>query len=132
MLIKKFPEDFSKSDITNIYKLGFIVDVLPNDPNTENSCYFHIATINRKDFCPSPREITDFQDIRDIEPERILPLTRIALNHLEYATNPNKGILLEGLAPYKEFELYKQIQVWNAQEKKFTSMVYAYANKLTF
>jgi len=134
---RKFPEDFSREDITNVYKLGFIVDSQASDPVYQNECYFHIAMIHRGDFFPSPREVTDFRDIRDINPERIFPLTRIALNHLEFTTNPNEGVLFEGLEPYKKFKLYKQIERWNNPEwedeenMKFTGMYWAYAPGIT-
>ncbi|HYD03152.1 MAG TPA: hypothetical protein VEC16_02530 [Alphaproteobacteria bacterium] len=122
----KFPENFTKQDITDIYGLGFIRDVLPEEPKTQNICYFYIANVNRTDFSPSPREILNFKSINQIPLSQIFPLTKMALNHLEYSLNPDNGLSIEKLEPYKKYDLYKQITISRNEERKFTSMMFAY------
>jgi len=124
----KFPEEFRKEDITDVYKLGFITDIVPNIPGVENDCYFHIAHVNRTDFSLSPREVTDFRELSKIDPRKIFPLTRITLNHLQYAMNPSKGVMFDGLIPYEKDELHKQIKRWKNPERKFTAMMWAYTD----
>ncbi|MBT4446368.1 hypothetical protein HOA92_06230 [archaeon] len=79
-----YPSDFRREDISDLKKLGTFDDKSSNEDPVMNHCYVYIARVNRSDFCLSPRELTDFKPITQIDPREIWLGTKIALTHLKY------------------------------------------------
>jgi len=105
---KKYPVDFGEEDITEIVNLGWIGDRIPPFPAFINQFYF--GKLNRKDYSPSKREITDFKPIKEIKGEQIFPIAQAALIQLSYLTINEKYFKsMPELMPYKEMKLHEQI-----------------------
>ena len=125
-----YPNDFSETDITDMFRLGWIIDYTYEGKNQENKylvgrnfCYFFLANVNRTDFSPSPREITNFKPIDDlIETDNIFLLTQLALEQIRYLYEDFKPELWPGMAPYKNFALNKQLPLLNIQERRFNTL----------
>lgn len=78
-----YPADFSSQDITGVGKLGWIID--SPKPDVDFVCYFYLAKVGRKDFRPSPRELTAFKPLEQLAAdERLFPIARYAFAHLKW------------------------------------------------
>ena len=78
----RYPEDV-RNLISHVYKLGFVSDT-PFEGGPRFDCFFHLATILRNDFNPSPREIHGIKPLREIDPEEIFPMSILALEHIRW------------------------------------------------
>lgn len=104
---KKYPNDFSESDITDVIRFGFIMDPNKDYPEIPTySCDFHIATVNRRDFSLKPDELSDFKPLFCLAPnDRLYPLAGLALFGLADYLKTSKCL---GSIPYS-VNLIKQI-----------------------
>jgi len=118
---KKYPEDVSPTDLTDIHRIGTVEDTLPGDPKI-TLLYLHLAKCNRKDFTPSPREITAFKPLSEINAKDILIVTRIGLMHIKRLFEYNLAQQMEGYAPYIDMHLEKSIPEYTIEERRVTDM----------
>ena len=118
---RNYPQDFSPDDLTSIYRMGTVYDNLPNDPKT-TALYLHLAKCNRKDFTPSPREITSFKPLSEIEAKEVLIVTRIGLMHLKRYIEYGYAQKIAGYAPYTDMHLERIIPEYDIEERRVTDM----------
>jgi 8-oxo-dGTP pyrophosphatase MutT (NUDIX family) len=67
--------------VSDVYKLGLVSDTFGH---RRFDCYFFLATITSNRFSLSPREISEIRPLRGIDPEKIIPMSRIALEQVRY------------------------------------------------
>ena len=117
-----YPTDFLGS-ITDVLKLGWLDDHFAE--GIVGRCYFHLATVRRRDFQLSARELTDFCPLSEVGSDQLFPITKVALVHLKYLLeNPAIFRDLQGDSAdeYLEKGLEDQIPLLTEVPRRFTCM----------
>lgn len=118
----KYPQDFSPTDITDVYKLGMVEDQPPGYTKI-SVCYFHIAQVHRKDFSLSSREVRSFKPLAEItQDEQIFPITKMALEQIRHLCASEEIELVSGSTAYSRMNLEKQIPTIHLSTYKHTDM----------
>lgn len=106
---KRYPDDFNKDDITDVVRLGCVVDHHEMFPDTDLMCYVNIGIVNRRDFSLKADELRSMQTLRILSGSQIFPITTIALLQLRFLCE--EGIVgdVEQYKAYKGFDLLSQI-----------------------
>jgi hypothetical protein len=113
---KNYPDEFSKEDFQNIYRLyGNFYDKL-DDPKM-SSIYVHVCEFKNKDFgYVGSREIEDLQPLEEIlrtVPEsEILPVTRLALNTFKMQLQSELYSDVKELKNYRNKNIASQIPIF--------------------
>lgn len=114
--IREFSEEvfngktIREGDITDLFRLGFVVDYDTQLPDVEFECYFHMANVHRKDFSLSHRELTSIKPLEDLaETDRLYPLTEILLTHLAYMWEAGHHATFERFRHFSSFNFLDQI-----------------------
>jgi hypothetical protein len=124
-----FPEEFAYGDITHVGYIGAVTDLVGGVP-WQN--YFFVAMFNRNDFNPKQDEVSDFRPLKDVDPDNVWNLSKIALEGLRWWV---EGDLPLGSGHYTfrhyvDIELSKQIPEFPTIEARSTGM--AGATKIFF
>ncbi|MBI2112663.1 hypothetical protein HYT52_03965 [Candidatus Woesearchaeota archaeon] len=72
-------------------------------------CLVYLATIHRKDFSLSRRELSDLRPLSTVHPEAIFPLTQLALLHLKYVLREKAWMPSEWWKGYENGGLERKI-----------------------
>lgn len=97
-------------EVSNIFKIGRIKDSFEG---FNTNCQFYLTMIQRTQFDPSPRELSNILPLEEIEINQLYPLAKASLYGLKRAFE--KGIIKK-LQPYSSLSISKQIPTLDKNE----------------